>query len=124
MEEAKTGSDQIVSLLVNYAPRIVSAIVILLLGIWIIKVIVRKVRSTLVKGKMDSSWAPFFASATNFTLYVVLILSVASIIGIQTASFVAILGAAGLAIGLAFPQRFKPGREFRKYSGPCRGEAK
>jgi len=101
-----TGTDQIVSILVNYAPRVVSAILVLLLGIWIIRTIVRKVRSILVKGKMDSSWAPFFASATNFLLYIVLILSVASIIGIQTASFVALLGAAGLAIGLALQGSF------------------
>jgi len=55
---------------------------------------------------MDSSWAPFFASATNYILYILLILSVASIIGIQTASFVALLGAAGLAIGLALQGSF------------------
>jgi len=106
MEEIKTSTDQLISILINYAPRVVSAIVILILGIWIIKLIVRKLRSVLVKGEMDSAWAPFFASATNVILYILLILSVASIIGIQTASFAAILGALGLAIGLALQGSF------------------
>lgn len=106
MEDFKTSSDKIVSLLIDFAPRIVSAIIVLLLGIWIIKVIVNKVRSTLVNGKMDSSWAPFFTSATNVTLYILLILSVASIIGIQSTSFIALLGAVGLAIGLALQGSF------------------
>ena len=106
MEEFKTSTDQLVSILVNYAPRVVSAIVILVLGIWIIRVIVRKLRSVLVKGELDSSWAPFFTSVTNVTLYILLILSVASIIGIQTTSFIAVLGAVGLAIGLALQGSF------------------
>jgi len=96
----------LVSILINYAPKIVSAIVILLLGIWIIRLIVRKLRSVLVKGEMDSSWAPFFTSATNIILYILLILSVASIIGIQTTSFIAVLGAVGLALGLALQGSF------------------
>lgn len=106
MEEFKTSRDQMVALLMDYAPRIVSAIIILLLGIWVIRLIVRKLRSFLVKGEMDSSWAPFFASVTNVTLYILLILSVASIIGIQSTSFIALLGAAGLAIGLALQGSF------------------
>lgn len=106
MEEVKSTSDQLISLLINYAPKIVSAIVVLLIGIWFIRIIVRKIRSVLVKGELDSSWAPFFATATSVVLYILLILSVASIIGIQTASFVAILGAIGLAIGLALQGSF------------------
>lgn len=106
MEDFKSTTDQLVSILINYAPRIVSAIVILLLGIWIIRLITRKLRSVLIKGDMDSSWAPFFTSVTNVTLYILLILSVASVIGIQTTSFIAIFGAVGLAIGLALQGSF------------------
>lgn len=106
MENFKSTTDQLVSILINYAPRTVAAIVILLLGIWIIRLITKKLRSVLVKSDMDSSWAPFFTSVTNVTLYILLILSVASIIGIQTTSFIAILGAVGLAIGLALQGSF------------------
>ena len=106
MEEFKSSSDQLISILVNYAPRIVSALAILLIGFWVIKLIVRKLKVILVKANLDNSWIPFFASATNLTLYILLILSVASLIGLQTSSFIAILGAAGLAIGLALQGSF------------------
>lgn len=106
MDEFKSSSDQLISLLVNYAPRIVSALGLLLIGFWVIRLIVRKLKMILVKAKLDNSWIPFFASATNLTLYILLILSVASLIGLQTSSFIAILGAAGLAIGLALQGSF------------------
>ena len=106
MEDFKTSTAQLITSLVNFAPRIVSALVILLFGIWIIKFIVRKLRSFLVKGKLDNSWAPFFTSATSALMYIMLILSVASIVGIETTSFIAVLGAIGLAIGLALQGSF------------------
>jgi small conductance mechanosensitive channel len=106
MEEFKTSTAQLITYLVNYAPRVISALIILLLGIWIIKITVRKLRSVLVKGKLDNSWAPFLTSATNALMYIILILSVASIVGIETTSFIAVLGAIGLAIGLALQGSF------------------
>ena len=106
MEGFKSGITQLVSVLVNFAPRVISAIVVLFVGIWIIKLVVRKLRSVLVKGKMDNSWAPFFTSATSATLSIMLILTVASIVGIETTSFIAVLGAIGLAIGLALQGSF------------------
>lgn len=106
MEDFKSSIIQLISVLVNFAPRIVSAILVFLVGIWIIKVVVRKLRLVLVKGKMDNSWAPFFTSATSATLSIMLILTVASIVGIETTSFIAVLGAIGLAIGLALQGSF------------------
>jgi len=106
MEDFEASTVQLINSLVNYAPRVVSALVILIFGIWIIKLIVRKLRSVLVKGKLDNSWAPFFTSASNAVMYILLILSVASIIGIETTSFIAVLGAIGLAIGLALQGSF------------------
>jgi small conductance mechanosensitive channel len=106
MEDFKISIAQLITSLVNYVPRAVSAIVILLSGIWIIRLTVRKLRSALVKGKLDNSWAPFFTSSTNAILYILLILSVASIVGIETTSFIAVLGAIGLAIGLALQGSF------------------
>lgn len=106
MEDFKTSTAQLITSLVDFAPRIVSALVILLFGIWIIKFIIRKLRSFLVKGKLDNSWAPFFTSATSALMYIMLFLSVASIVGIETTSFIAVLGAIGLAIGLALQGSF------------------
>lgn len=70
MEDFKTSTAQLITSLVNYAPRIISALVILIFGIWIIKFVVRKLRSVLVKGKLDNSWAPFFTSATSAFMYI------------------------------------------------------
>ncbi len=106
MEDFKSSTAQLITSLVNYVPRAISAIIILLLGIWIIRLTVRRLKSALVKGTLDNSWAPFFTSATNAILYVLLILSVASIVGIETTSFIAVLGAVGLAIGLALQGSF------------------
>ncbi len=106
MEEFKISVAQLVSVLVNFAPRVVSAIVVLIFGIWFIRFVVRKLRKYLVQGRLDNSWAPFFTSATNATMYLMLILTVASIVGIETTSFIAVLGAIGLAIGLALQGSF------------------
>ena len=101
MEEFKKGVAQFISTLTNYAPKIVIAFVILFIGIWVIKHIVRQLKSVLVKMKIDLSLIPFFTSSTRVLLYIMLLLTFASIIGLETTSFIALLGAAGLAIGLA-----------------------
>jgi len=106
MEDFKSTTAQLITGIVNYVPRFVSAIIILLLGIWFIGFIIRRLKSVLAKGRLDKSWAPFFTSATSVTMYILLFLSVASIIGIQTTSFIAVLGAVGLAIGLALQGSF------------------
>ena len=106
MEEFKSSVAQLISVLVNFAPKVVSAIVVLLCGIWLIQFTVRRLRSYLVKGRLDNSWAPFFTSATSATMYILLILTMASIIGIETSSYVAVLGTIGLAIGLALQGSF------------------
>ncbi len=106
MEEFKSSVAQLISVLVNFAPKVISAIVVLLFGIWVIQLTVRRLRSYLVKGRLDNSWAPFFTSATSATMYILLILTMASIIGIETSSYVAVLGTIGLAIGLALQGSF------------------
>ncbi len=86
---------------VEYAPRILLAGLTLIAGIMLIKPLVRRMKSVLQKREVDPSLIPFLASMTNALLYAMLIIAVASMIGIQTTSFITILGAAGLAIGLA-----------------------
>lgn len=84
-----------------YGGRVLLAIVVLIIGLWIVKRIVRAV-SRLSQSKVpDETLAKFLGNATDVLLKVVLIISVASIVGIETTSFIAVLGAAGLAIGLA-----------------------
>ncbi len=93
--------DQIKDIIVTKAPQYFSALAILIIGWILINIFVSLFRNTLSKRKVDPTLLPFLSSLLNAALKVALVISVATMVGIQTTSFVAILGAAGLAIGLA-----------------------
>lgn len=101
MERIDVYIEQGASLAVEYAPKLALAIITLIVGFIVIKAFVKFLRRTMTKKEVDPSLIPFTVSLANVTLKAMLLISVASMIGIQTTSFVAILGAAGLAIGLA-----------------------
>ncbi|MEX1132284.1 MAG: mechanosensitive ion channel domain-containing protein [Flavobacteriales bacterium] len=88
-------------LLITYLPQVLLAIVFLLVGLWLIRMLVRRVGKTMQARDMEPSLVPFVKSLLGAVLKVLLVLSVVQMIGVQTTSFIAILGAAGLAIGLA-----------------------
>lgn len=90
-----------VELLMSYGPKLLLAIVVLLIGLWLIKILVNFIRKVMEKGGTDASLQKFLLSLVSILFKALLIISVASMIGIATTSFIAILGAAGLAIGLA-----------------------
>lgn len=100
-ENAVNYIDKIVDFGIEYGPKLLGAILVLVLGLWIIKLITRWVGKSLLKSKIDPSLVPFLKSLTNILLKVMLIISVMGMIGIQMTSFIAVLGAAGLAIGMA-----------------------
>lgn len=85
----------------EYAPKLALAIITLLIGLWIISGIIKLTKVSMNKSKVDPTLIPFMASLVSWTLKVLLFISVASMIGVATTSFIAVLGAAGLAIGLA-----------------------
>lgn len=84
-----------------YVPKFVLALVVLFLGLWIIKLLVRGVSKALEKSNVDPAVQRFLGSLISVLLKVMLLISVASMVGIATTSFVAVIGAAGLAVGLA-----------------------
>lgn len=86
---------------IEYAPRLALAILTLFIGLWIISGIVKLIKLSMERSKVDPTLVPFMSSLVSWVLKVLLFISVASMIGIATTSFVAVLGAAGLAIGLA-----------------------
>jgi small conductance mechanosensitive channel len=88
-------------LLITYLPQVLLAIVFLVVGLWLIRVLVRSVGKAMQSRDMEPSLVPFVKSLLGALLKVLLVLSVIQMIGIQTTSFIAVLGAAGLAIGLA-----------------------
>ncbi len=87
--------------MVAYAPKIAGAIITLIIGWLIIKMIVGFLDGRMKKRKVDASLRPFLRSLLGTLLKVLLIITVVSMLGVQMTSFVAVLGAAGLAIGLA-----------------------
>ena len=94
-------SDKAVELFMTYAPQFVLAIITLIIGLWIIGTVVNVTRKVLQKSKTDKTLIPFITNLISWILKILLFISVASMVGIATTSFIAVLGAAGLAIGLA-----------------------
>ncbi|MEZ4772832.1 MAG: mechanosensitive ion channel [Bacteroidia bacterium] len=80
---------------------ILLALVTLIVGLWLIKWVTRVARKAMEVRSMDLTLRTFFSDLISISLKAVLFISVAGILGIQTTSFVTILGAAGLAVGLA-----------------------
>lgn len=87
--------------LAEYTPRVISALIVLFFGLWLIKRIARIAEKTMTRRELDVSLKTFLKSLMSIGLKIVLIVTVAGMIGVGTASFVTILGAAGLAVGLA-----------------------
>lgn len=91
--------DQAITLIMTYTPKVLLALVTLIVGMWLINRFVNVLDSKL--GKKDPTLNKFLCGLIGAVLKVLLLVSVASMIGIATTSFIAIIGAAGLAIGLA-----------------------
>ena len=92
-----TGSD----LLLAYVPRLVLAIITLFVGLKLIKWIVGLTRKGFEKREVEPTISNFLSNIIKFTLNIVLLISVIGMIGVETASFVAILAAMGFAIGMS-----------------------
>ncbi|WP_108866966.1 mechanosensitive ion channel family protein [Aquimarina aquimarini] len=86
----------------QYGLKIVGGVVALIIGLWIIKLVMRAIKKTFDKSKVDHTLKPFLVTLVNFLLKVLLFISIAGIVGIPTATFAALLAAVGLAIGGAF----------------------
>ena len=97
----QTYMQKAIDLVVAYGPKLLLAIIVLVVGLWIIRIIVRSINRAMEHSKVEASLRKFLSSLFSILFKVLLLISVASMIGIATTSFVAILGAAGLAVGLA-----------------------
>ena len=84
-----------------YGLKIIAAIVILILGRIAAGLARSLVRKVLRKGKVDETLISFLASLTYIGVLAFIVIAAVAQLGVQTASFVAVLGAAGLAVGLA-----------------------
>ena len=85
----------------TYGIKILGAIVIWIVGSWIIKKIIKGARKVMSKQNYDESLQKFLLNLLGWTLKIILIVSILGTLGVETTSFAAILAAAGLAIGMA-----------------------
>lgn len=85
----------------EYLPSVVGAIIAIFIGLWIIKFVTKKLRKILEKRDVDEAIRGFAISITNILLKLLLFVTIITKLGVETTSFAAIIGAAGLAIGLA-----------------------
>ncbi|MCO8312333.1 mechanosensitive ion channel family protein [Pseudomonas mandelii] len=90
-----------VPMIMEYGSRVLLAVITLAIGWWLINKVTQKLGGLLALRNADLALQGFISSLANIILKVLLIVSVASMIGVETTSFVAAIGAAGLAIGLA-----------------------
>lgn len=93
--------DAAIDFIFEAGPSLLLAIVTLIVGAWVIKFLSKNFGKIMVKRNVDESLRGFLGGIVKFMMWIMLLISVASTVGIQTTSFVAVVGAAGLAIGLA-----------------------
>lgn len=92
---------QITEITMTYGPKLVAAIAVLIIGIGIIKLITNSVDKTMEKRRTDPSLRPFLKGIVSMLLKVMLVISVLGMLGVEMTSFIAVLGATGLAVGMA-----------------------
>lgn len=96
-----TYVDRFIGKLVEYTPGVISAIIVFIVGMWLIKRIGKIAEKAMLRRNLEVSLRTFLRSLISIGLKIILIVTVAGMVGIGTTSFVTILGAAGLAVGLA-----------------------
>lgn len=101
MNELIDNPQRYIDMALDFGIKVLMAILVLVIGLWIIRMITRQVGKTMRKRDMDPSLQGFLKGALSVLLKIALIITIISQLGVQTTSFVALLGAAGLAFGMA-----------------------
>ena len=96
-----TDTTLITDLALTYGLKLILAILTLTIGLWFIKIVVRGFSSVMDRRNLDESLKPFLRSLASTLLKVMLVISVMGMVGIEMTSFIAVLGAVGLAVGMA-----------------------
>lgn len=101
MEKFTGGIQDMISVTMKSLPQIIVGILIILIGSFIIKKVLKGLSNRFEKRDMEKSLRGFLLSVVKVLMYILLLLTAASTMGIQTSSFLAMFASAGLAIGLA-----------------------
>ena len=101
MEDAQVWIEKGIDFIMVFGPKIIGAILIYIIGSWVINKLVGVARKGMTKQEYDESLKKFLLSLVKWALTIFLIITVISTLGVETTSFAAVIAAAGLAIGLA-----------------------
>lgn len=101
VEELVKISEAWLPVVLEYSGKLTLAVITLLIGWWLISRLMSSIESMLAARKVNRALSSFISSLVSIVLRILLLISVASMIGVETTSFIAMIGAAGLAIGLA-----------------------
>ncbi|MCM1991214.1 mechanosensitive ion channel family protein [Oceanirhabdus seepicola] len=88
-------------LMISYGGKLILTFIVLIVGLKLIKYVLKVIKKGLESSSVDKSLYSFTMSATRVTLYILLVITIATMLGVEMTSFIAVLGSAGLAIGLA-----------------------
>lgn len=100
-QEIKIHFIKLQDLILEYSPKFISAIIILIVGLWATSFITKTAKKIMGKRNVEVTLSNFIGNGIFWTFRILLFVTVISKLGIETSSFVAILGAAGLAVGLS-----------------------
>lgn len=101
MENVNTFWEDYSPLIVEYGTSLIYALLVLIIGLMVVKMITKSLRKMMLKSNLDASLVPFLSSLLGTILKIMVVISALGMLGIEMTSFIAILGAAGLAIGMA-----------------------
>jgi small conductance mechanosensitive channel len=101
MKDYQNYIDLTATMILEFAPKILTALIVLFIGLWFIKRVVSFSHKLMAKRGIEKTLEKFLADLINWTLKILLFITVISQLGVATTSLVALLGAAGLAVGLA-----------------------
>ncbi len=101
VDELVKLSEAWLPVVLEYSGKLTLAVITLLIGWWLISRLTTRIGRMLEARKVDRALSSFIGSLVSIVLRILLLISVASMVGVETTSFIAMIGAAGLAIGLA-----------------------
>ncbi|WP_422348290.1 mechanosensitive ion channel family protein [Flagellimonas sp.] len=101
MEKAQEWMNYGLELAKEFGPKLITAILIYIVGSWVIKKIISATRKVMAKSKYEESLQRFLLNLISWSLKIFLIIVVISRLGVDVTTFAAVIAAAGLAVGLA-----------------------
>ena len=93
--------DKVYGYILQYGMSILAAILIFIIGKWVARLVARLIEQAMAKSKIEKTLASFAKNMVYYTILIFVIIAALGKLGVQTSSFVALIGAAGLAVGLA-----------------------